>query len=385
METSQRDVLRGALDALTHDGSLAPVVRIDIGDSWQRSLDSGLAPDRFYVPRSDSVEPDSPLARAARPIFRTLGAELANAGLSLILADDHGQVLHRHVTDKALMSGLDEILLAPGFVYSERGVGTNGIGTALAQHAPTFVQGAEHFFEDLTTWACAAAPVIDPCTGRMLGVLDLTCRERDASPLMLPLVRRAAAEISQRLFDNSEPMERAALRSFLQQHGKTKALAFVSQGRVIANANADEFISSADEPTLWFAAAQTLERRQPQTMPVTLSSGRSIRLRCEPVADGNTLIGALVRIGVVGEGRGAPRAKESATFGWDSLTATERSVVSLASRGMTNRQIGNELFMAHRTVSSHLYRIFPKLGVKSRVELARFALERGLIDDGNAP
>ena len=119
MDASQRDVLRGALEALTHDGSVASVVPIDIGDSWRRSLDSGLAPDRFDVPRSDSFDSESPLARAARPILRTLGAELAVAGISMILADDRGQVLDRHVTDKALMSGLDEILLAPGFVYSE--------------------------------------------------------------------------------------------------------------------------------------------------------------------------------------------------------------------------------------------------------------------------
>ena len=50
MDTSQRDALRGALEALTHDRSVAPVVSIDIGDSWRRSLDSGLAPDRFDVP-----------------------------------------------------------------------------------------------------------------------------------------------------------------------------------------------------------------------------------------------------------------------------------------------------------------------------------------------
>ena len=260
MDASQRDVLRGALEALTHDGSVA------LGRAHRhRRLLAPIARLRARArpvrcPRSDSFDSESPLARGV-PDLEDLGCRTRGRGISMILADDHGQVLDRHVTDKALMSGLDEILLAPGFVYSERGVGTNGIGTALAQHAPTFVRGAEHFSEGLTTWACAGAPIIDPCTGRVLGVIDLTCRERDASPLMLPLVRRAAAEICRRLIDNSGPMERAALRSFLQQHGKSTALAFVSQGRVIANAHAEEFISSADEPTLWFVAARTLERR----------------------------------------------------------------------------------------------------------------------------
>jgi DNA-binding NarL/FixJ family response regulator len=41
----------------------------------------------------------------------------------------------------------------------------------------------------------------------------------------------------------------------------------------------------------------------------------------------------------------------------------------MAADGLTNREIGQKLYLSHRTVSSHLYRIFPKLGVTSRSEL----------------
>ena len=41
----------------------------------------------------------------------------------------------------------------------------------------------------------------------------------------------------------------------------------------------------------------------------------------------------------------------------------------MAADGLTNREIGQRLYLSHRTVGSHLYRIFPKLGVTSRVEL----------------
>ena len=260
MDASQRDVLRGALEALTHDGSVASVVPIDIGDSWRRSLDSGLAPDRFDVPSSDSFESDGPLAHAARPILRTLGAELADVGISMILADDHGQVLDRHVTDKALMSGLDEILLAPGFVYSERGVGTNGIGTALAQHAPTFVRGAEHFSEGLTTWACAGAPIIDPCTGRVVGVIDLTCRERcTESP-------HASSGTASGRGDLPAPHRQLRADGTC---GASKLLAAARQvdsdwrssRRVASSRMRTPRSSSAvpTNPTLWFVAAQTLD------------------------------------------------------------------------------------------------------------------------------
>ncbi|MGD0983782.1 MAG: helix-turn-helix transcriptional regulator [Acidimicrobiales bacterium] len=44
-------------------------------------------------------------------------------------------------------------------------------------------------------------------------------------------------------------------------------------------------------------------------------------------------------------------------------------VRALAAQGLTNRQIGERLYLSHRTVGSHLYTLFPKLGVTSRFEL----------------
>ncbi|MEV8631274.1 AAA family ATPase [Streptosporangium sp. NPDC051023] len=53
----------------------------------------------------------------------------------------------------------------------------------------------------------------------------------------------------------------------------------------------------------------------------------------------------------------------------DVLTAQELQIVQLAARGLTNREIGERLYLSHRTVGAHLYRIFPKLGITSRTEL----------------
>lgn len=60
----------------------------------------------------------------------------------------------------------------------------------------------------------------------------------------------------------------------------------------------------------------------------------------------------------------------------DRLTAHELSIARLAADGLTNREIGQRLYLSHRTVSTHLHRIFPKLGVTSRNELGA-ALGRG--------
>src|SRR5215211_3264385 len=53
----------------------------------------------------------------------------------------------------------------------------------------------------------------------------------------------------------------------------------------------------------------------------------------------------------------------------DQLTAQELQIAQLAAEGLSNREIGQRLFLSHRTISTHLYRVFPKLGVTSRAEL----------------
>jgi DNA-binding CsgD family transcriptional regulator len=57
--------------------------------------------------------------------------------------------------------------------------------------------------------------------------------------------------------------------------------------------------------------------------------------------------------------------------GWTSLTDSELAVVRLVVAGQTNRQIAAQLFLSANTISSHLRRVFSKLGISSRVELVR--------------
>jgi DNA-binding NarL/FixJ family response regulator len=61
---------------------------------------------------------------------------------------------------------------------------------------------------------------------------------------------------------------------------------------------------------------------------------------------------------------------------WARLSPQELQIAQLAAEGLSNRQIGERLYLSHRTVGSHLYRLFPKLGVTSRAQL-RDALAAG--------
>jgi DNA-binding CsgD family transcriptional regulator len=60
---------------------------------------------------------------------------------------------------------------------------------------------------------------------------------------------------------------------------------------------------------------------------------------------------------------------------WTSLSAQELQVARMAAEGLSNRQIGERLYLSHRTVASHLYHIFPKLGISSRAQLPAMSLD----------
>ena len=53
------------------------------------------------------------------------------------------------------------------------------------------------------------------------------------------------------------------------------------------------------------------------------------------------------------------------------LTPQELQIAQMAAAGLSNREIADRLFLSHRTVGAHLYRVFPKLGIVSRSELTQ--------------
>jgi DNA-binding CsgD family transcriptional regulator len=75
----------------------------------------------------------------------------------------------------------------------------------------------------------------------------------------------------------------------------------------------------------------------------------------------------------------APQGAPGAAHALDGLTAQQREIVILAGHGLTNGEIADRLFLSPRTVASHLYRSYPKLGIAGRRQL------RDIIEEGSGP
>jgi transcriptional regulator of acetoin/glycerol metabolism/DNA-binding CsgD family transcriptional regulator len=373
--------LRAVLDRSEGAGGRAGLLRDEIAASWQRCARAGLRPERFEVPYDADVDDRGRLCWAAGPVLDQVGGDLDGTGVGILLTDQRARVLARREADHDTAGLLDRVQLAPGFGYREEQIGTNAIGTAIAGRGLALVAGHEHFADALTHLACAAVTVTDPATGRVIGVVDVTCTADDASPLMLPLVKRAAWEIGQRLLDDSSAEERILQEHFLRARRTSKGpVLALSRRTMLVNGAATGIIEPADRELLWDSALRSLASGQQQPFPVPLASGRQITIRCEPVLDGIRLVGVLVRPRTASEWTGGdPPQRNTATtpaHGWSSLTGTQVAVAEQVAQGLTNREAAAHLYLSPHTIDYHLRQVFQKLDVRSRVELTQALLRR---------
>ncbi|NUR17486.1 MAG: Fis family transcriptional regulator [Dermatophilaceae bacterium] len=160
--------------------------------SWQRSEDYGVPLESVEPFFAGTRHVDSLFFQCGREVLTGLHETLANEPISLMLTDADGLVLNRLSGDTSLLRALDAVHLAPGFAFSEREAGTNGLGMALADRTPSLVRADEHYSLSLCTYTCAAAPVVDPVTGRLEGSVNLTTWSRSRGDLLLALAQSAA-------------------------------------------------------------------------------------------------------------------------------------------------------------------------------------------------
>jgi transcriptional regulator of acetoin/glycerol metabolism len=91
----------------------------------------------------------------------------------MAVADEHGQLLW--VCGRpAVLRRAEAISFVEGAQWDEEHAGTNAPGTALRLDAPVTIKSSEHFVRPVQRWSCAAAPIHDPVTRRILGVVDVT-------------------------------------------------------------------------------------------------------------------------------------------------------------------------------------------------------------------
>jgi hypothetical protein len=171
-------------------------IRSVVAESWRRSADALAGPDSTApIDLSDGdleeYRAAHPLSRVL-PIFRDLLGGLAEDGDHLMaVCDAYGRLLWVEGAASVLRAA-DRMNFVPGARWDEAHAGTNAPGTALAIDHSLQIFATEHFSRSVQRWTCAAAPIHDPSTGRLLGAIDVTGGDHLANPHSLALVRATA-------------------------------------------------------------------------------------------------------------------------------------------------------------------------------------------------
>ncbi|GIL36395.1 GAF domain-containing protein [Phycicoccus sp. DTK01] len=172
-------------------------VRSVVAESWLRSSAAGVDPEGHLPPvvLDGGDLADYRTAHALSHVFPLLYDVLGRAAVDcdalMAVGDASGHLLWvagaRHVLRRA-----EDINFVEGSAWNEHSAGTNAPGMALHLDGPAVVRAGEHFNRLVHPWSCAAAPIHDPTTSAVLGVVDITGGPDVASPQSLAMIRAAA-------------------------------------------------------------------------------------------------------------------------------------------------------------------------------------------------
>lgn len=209
----------------------------ELVDSWQRSLKSGVSPTAGSAPlavHGDAISAlcwrHRDLLTASERLFVQTAELFADSHSVLLLTNQDGVILKVAGDLRTLAAG-EKVHLTIGGDWREGQAGTNGIGTALATRLPTYIHGSEHFCEGIKAWSCAAAPICEPGTGAIIGVLDISGPPSTYQINNLTLAVTAARQIEMVLAEQAAREHMRLLTYCLQRLSSSDATGMIAIDR----------------------------------------------------------------------------------------------------------------------------------------------------------
>ncbi len=353
-------VLSAVHDAAMSGGRMPARPRAVIDDSWQRLRKAGLSPDAdTAVERGLDFEEleerrrQSGLIEVVDELARNLDSLIADGDNILVIADARGHVLWRSGSSRVL-SRADQLGFIEGADWAEGSVGTNAIGTALMSGKSIQVFSAEHFVRSHHSWTCTGAPIKDPRTGDVLGVVDVSGPAATIHPTTLALVHAVAR------------LAESQLRE--QHHRRLDCLRAVA-APILARSPGPALAVDVDG---WVAAVDAVSPRSRLLLPRGVGPGRSFfgalgecdvealpggwLVRVADAADASTTRVSMRTVVAASGGECVEVSVEGASGGWTHRCSPRHGeILTLLARhrsGVTAAQMSAHLFgVDDRTVT----------------------------------
>lgn len=214
------------------------LIREEILQSWERSKgykvnplaranEHVLSENEFQQRQQANAE----LIETAAPLMERIYEFVAGSGFVVALADKEGCLL-KVVGDKGAVEFTNRSNFSEGAKWGEKEAGTNAVALAIVLNKPVQVYGAEHWCLHAHTATCSAAPIHDPDTGEIIGVLDMTGRHEDVHRHTLGIVVAVASSIKKQL-----ALKRAYHAAEMAHREKVLVLESMSEGVLTLDGN----------------------------------------------------------------------------------------------------------------------------------------------------
>ncbi|MAS56969.1 MAG: transcriptional regulator [Nocardioides sp.] len=203
LDSRKQETLRAWTSFVEQGDAAAPLVRPEILSSWTRS-GASITHDVSAAPLSDESETsalwrESPLQVAVERVEADLRRTAEDGDLVLAVTDADTRILWTY-GGRVMRRKAETVNFVPGARWDDESVGTNALDLANRLAEPSMVFSAEHYASIVHNWVCWAAPVLDPATGRQLGVIDLSTTWDRTHPIGL-----ATARVMARLIETALP------------------------------------------------------------------------------------------------------------------------------------------------------------------------------------
>lgn len=205
MDPSERERARQRDAHLGARSKGDPPGRADVIASWRRVSAAGVDPggrpriaplDEAEVQRRRTHHGLDRITTELTPYLQSV----VDGGHLVVVTDADGHVLWR-MGRPGVRRFADDLGFVPGSEWTEGNVGTNAIGTALVLGEPVHIQGSEHFVESHARWGCSAAPLRDPWTDEVVGVVDISGPRTAMHPSVLATAAMASRLASMELLE----------------------------------------------------------------------------------------------------------------------------------------------------------------------------------------
>ena len=208
---------RHNIDQLRQSSSLSPLHAEQLGQSiassWQRSSSAEIPKNRLAAPLTDIKKTTSSLtlAYALHHCAQDL-KHIAEQSSMVLAVGDIGSTIIWTASSPQMQSAAESVHFIEGGQWREELVGTNALALSLKTQQSSCVFSSEHYMSSIHDWVCYAAPIIDPYSKQVLGVIDLSTTWQKHNSLALLAAERCATIIQSTLQECQK--QRLFIRAF---------------------------------------------------------------------------------------------------------------------------------------------------------------------------